>query len=83
MFFMRQHVNRAPFGCDFLQLGVVVAPHALKLPEEAITRRGEYWCEVTVSVPHAVPSDWVKNGDEKLRWGGGRGWGAVSSYLPG
>lgn len=56
MFFMRQHVNRAPFGCDFLQLGVVVAPHALKLPEEAITRRGEYWCEVTVSVPHAVPA---------------------------
>nr|KAF6397353.1 mitochondrial ribosomal protein L9 [Rousettus aegyptiacus] len=30
-------------------LGVVVAPHALKLPEEAVTRRGEYWCEVTVN----------------------------------
>ncbi|KAL2771767.1 39S ribosomal protein L9, mitochondrial isoform 2, partial [Daubentonia madagascariensis] len=28
-------------------LRVVVAPHALKLPEEPITRRGEYWCEVT------------------------------------
>ncbi|XP_071474530.1 large ribosomal subunit protein bL9m isoform X3 [Marmota flaviventris] len=28
-------------------LGVVVAPHALKLPEEPITRWGEYWCEVT------------------------------------
>uniref|UniRef100_A0A8C5ZY18 Large ribosomal subunit protein bL9m n=1 Tax=Marmota marmota marmota TaxID=9994 RepID=A0A8C5ZY18_MARMA len=33
----------------FLQLGVVVAPHALKLPEEPITRWGEYWCEVTVN----------------------------------
>ncbi|XP_037681902.1 39S ribosomal protein L9, mitochondrial isoform X2 [Choloepus didactylus] len=30
-------------------LGVVVAPHALKLPEESITRWGEYWCEVTVN----------------------------------
>ncbi|XP_077883679.1 large ribosomal subunit protein bL9m isoform X6 [Ictidomys tridecemlineatus] len=30
-------------------LGVVVAPHALKLPEEPITRWGEYWCEVTVN----------------------------------
>ncbi|XP_074044956.1 large ribosomal subunit protein bL9m isoform X2 [Macrotis lagotis] len=29
-------------------LGVVVSPHALKLPEEPITRWGEYWCEVTV-----------------------------------
>lgn len=35
---------------DVLQLGVVVAPHALKLPEEPITQWGEYWCEVTVSV---------------------------------
>ncbi|XP_037354500.1 39S ribosomal protein L9, mitochondrial isoform X2 [Talpa occidentalis] len=30
-------------------LGVVVAPHAVKLPEEPITRWGEYWCEVTVN----------------------------------
>ncbi|XP_047406866.1 39S ribosomal protein L9, mitochondrial isoform X2 [Sciurus carolinensis] len=30
-------------------LGVVVTPHALKLPEEPITRWGEYWCEVTVN----------------------------------
>ncbi|XP_021121612.1 39S ribosomal protein L9, mitochondrial isoform X1 [Heterocephalus glaber] len=34
---------------DVLQLGVVVAPHALKLPEEPITQLGEYWCEVTVN----------------------------------
>uniref|UniRef100_A0A7N5JUW7 Large ribosomal subunit protein bL9m n=1 Tax=Ailuropoda melanoleuca TaxID=9646 RepID=A0A7N5JUW7_AILME len=33
----------------FRNLGVVVAPHALKLPEEPITRWGEYWCEVTVN----------------------------------
>uniref|UniRef100_A0A2K6LRJ9 Large ribosomal subunit protein bL9m n=1 Tax=Rhinopithecus bieti TaxID=61621 RepID=A0A2K6LRJ9_RHIBE len=30
-------------------LGVVVAPQTLKLPEEPITRWGEYWCEVTVN----------------------------------
>ncbi|XP_004854153.1 39S ribosomal protein L9, mitochondrial isoform X2 [Heterocephalus glaber] len=33
----------------FKNLGVVVAPHALKLPEEPITQLGEYWCEVTVN----------------------------------
>ncbi|XP_027717267.1 39S ribosomal protein L9, mitochondrial-like [Vombatus ursinus] len=33
----------------FKNLGVVVSPHALKLPEEPITRWGEYWCEVTVN----------------------------------
>uniref|UniRef100_A0A4X2LL31 Large ribosomal subunit protein bL9m n=1 Tax=Vombatus ursinus TaxID=29139 RepID=A0A4X2LL31_VOMUR len=32
-----------------VMLGVVVSPHALKLPEEPITRWGEYWCEVTVN----------------------------------
>ncbi|CAN0361570.1 large ribosomal subunit protein bL9m [Lampetra fluviatilis] len=43
-------------------LGVFVASHALKLPDEPITRFGEYWCEVTfngldtVRVPmHVVP----------------------------
>ncbi|KAM4644348.1 large ribosomal subunit protein bL9m [Amazona ochrocephala] len=41
-------------------LGVFVPPHALKLPEEPITRWGEYWCDVTVNgldtvrVPMAV-----------------------------
>ncbi|XP_042850066.1 39S ribosomal protein L9, mitochondrial isoform X2 [Panthera tigris] len=33
----------------FKNLGVVVAPHALKLPEEPITQWGKYWCEVTDS----------------------------------
>ncbi|XP_049621905.1 39S ribosomal protein L9, mitochondrial [Suncus etruscus] len=33
----------------FKNLGIVVAPHALKLPEESITRWGEYWCDVTVN----------------------------------
>ncbi|XP_061462434.1 large ribosomal subunit protein bL9m isoform X2 [Rhineura floridana] len=28
-------------------LGVVVPPHTLKLPDEPITELGEYWCEVT------------------------------------
>ena len=68
------HVNRAPFGCDFfLQLGVVVAPHALKLPEEPITQRGEYWCEVTVSVSHPVSF---------FSLGRKLGLDGVSSYLP-
>eukprot|EP00069_Balaena_mysticetus_P006397 bmy_18548T0 len=40
--------NRKLFEEEKL-LGVVVAPHALKLPEEPITQRGEYWCEVTVN----------------------------------
>ncbi|XP_027765082.1 39S ribosomal protein L9, mitochondrial [Empidonax traillii] len=41
-------------------LGVFVPPHALKLPEEPITRWGDYWCDVTVNgldtvrVPMAV-----------------------------
>nr|XP_028566052.1 39S ribosomal protein L9, mitochondrial [Podarcis muralis] len=30
-------------------LGVVVLPHTLKLPDEPITELGEYWCEVTVN----------------------------------
>ncbi|NWU87814.1 RM09 protein, partial [Onychorhynchus coronatus] len=29
-------------------LGVFVPPHAVKLPEEPITRWGDYWCDVTV-----------------------------------
>ncbi|XP_056178098.1 39S ribosomal protein L9, mitochondrial [Falco biarmicus] len=45
-------------------LRVFVPPYALKLPEEPITRWGEYWCDVTVSewpfgpqlcVPSSVP----------------------------
>ncbi|XP_069650220.1 large ribosomal subunit protein bL9m isoform X2 [Haliaeetus albicilla] len=32
-----------------LELRVFVPPHALKLPEEPITRWGEYWCDVTVN----------------------------------
>ncbi|KAJ7307252.1 hypothetical protein JRQ81_009249 [Phrynocephalus forsythii] len=33
----------------FRNLGVVVSVDALKLPEEPITRLGDYWCEVTVN----------------------------------
>ncbi|XP_009465371.1 PREDICTED: tudor and KH domain-containing protein [Nipponia nippon] len=45
---------------DGAPLRVFVPPHALKLPEEPITRWGEYWCDVTVNgletvrVPMAV-----------------------------
>lgn len=44
----------------FKNLRVFVPPHALKLPEEPITRWGDYWCDVTVNrldtvrVPMAV-----------------------------
>lgn len=31
------------------KLGVVVPPHALKLPFESVKEVGEYWCEVTVN----------------------------------
>lgn len=31
------------------KLGIVVPPHALKLPFEPITDLGDYWCEVTVN----------------------------------
>ncbi|XP_017310438.1 39S ribosomal protein L9, mitochondrial [Ictalurus punctatus] len=35
---------------NFLRkLGVVVPPHALTLPDEPITRFGDFWCEVTVN----------------------------------
>lgn len=37
------------------QLRVFVPPHAVKLPEEPITRWGEYWCDVTVSGPPRPP----------------------------
>ncbi|XP_069734459.1 large ribosomal subunit protein bL9m [Phaenicophaeus curvirostris] len=33
----------------FKNLRVHVPPHSLRLPEEPITRWGEYWCEVTVN----------------------------------
>ncbi|KAG8442550.1 hypothetical protein GDO86_011375 [Hymenochirus boettgeri] len=33
----------------FKNLGVVVPLEALKIPEETVTRYGEYWCEVTVN----------------------------------
>ncbi|XP_078146525.1 large ribosomal subunit protein bL9m isoform X2 [Centroberyx gerrardi] len=31
------------------KLGVVVPPHALRLPDEPISNLGDYWCEVTVN----------------------------------
>uniref|UniRef100_UPI00358F1D94 large ribosomal subunit protein bL9m n=1 Tax=Myxine glutinosa TaxID=7769 RepID=UPI00358F1D94 len=33
----------------FRQLGVVVPPHTLRLPDESVTTYGESWCEVTVN----------------------------------
>lgn len=32
----------------FIQWGVIVPLHALRLPDEPIKDVGEYWCEVTV-----------------------------------
>lgn len=49
----------------FLQLGVVVAPHALKLPERAHHPEGEYWCGDGEGVSHMRSpfSDWVESWD--------------------
>ncbi|XP_071381215.1 large ribosomal subunit protein bL9m-like isoform X2 [Centroberyx affinis] len=33
----------------FKKLGIVVPPHALRLPDEPINNLGDYWCEVTVN----------------------------------
>ncbi|NXG86317.1 RM09 protein, partial [Stercorarius parasiticus] len=42
----RHFLKNPPF---LSPLRVFVPPHVLTLPEEPITRRGEYWCDVTVS----------------------------------
>ncbi|XP_067111934.1 39S ribosomal protein L9, mitochondrial isoform X2 [Osmerus mordax] len=34
---------------QFLKRGIVVPPHALRLPDEPIKDLGDYWCEVTVN----------------------------------
>ncbi|OXB53779.1 UNVERIFIED_CONTAM: hypothetical protein H355_010459 [Colinus virginianus] len=46
----------------FKNLRVSVPPHALKLPDEPITRWGEYWCDVTVNGMETVrvPMDVVE-----------------------
>ncbi|NXI43188.1 RM09 protein, partial [Galbula dea] len=47
---VKWELNNEIVARHFLKnLRVFVPPHALKLPEEPITRWGEYWCDVTVS----------------------------------
>ncbi|NXL06077.1 RM09 protein, partial [Mesembrinibis cayennensis] len=55
---VKWELNNEIVARHFLKnLRVFVPPHALKLPEEPITRWGEYWCDVTVSErPLAAPS---------------------------
>ncbi|NWH22678.1 RM09 protein, partial [Grus americana] len=49
---VKWELNNEIVARHFLKnLRVFVPPHALKLPEEPITRWGEYWCDVTVSAP--------------------------------
>lgn len=61
------------------KLGVVVPPHALKLPFEPITDLGDYWCEVTVNgmdtvrvpmslVPYEDPSASYQRQLKAQRW---------------
>ncbi|NXW99720.1 RM09 protein, partial [Larus smithsonianus] len=54
---VKWELNNEIVARHFLKnLRVFVPPHALKLPEEPITRWGEYWCDVTVSEwPFGVP----------------------------
>ncbi|XP_051631435.1 39S ribosomal protein L9, mitochondrial isoform X2 [Manacus candei] len=47
-------------------LGVSVPPSALKLPDEPITRWGDYWCDVTVNGLDTVGSVWVFWGDRAV-----------------
>ncbi|GAB0201111.1 39S ribosomal protein L9, mitochondrial [Grus japonensis] len=47
---VKWELNNEIVARHFLKnLRVFVPPHALKLPEEPITRWGEYWCDVTVN----------------------------------
>uniref|UniRef100_A0A8C4YHX2 Large ribosomal subunit protein bL9m n=2 Tax=Gopherus TaxID=38771 RepID=A0A8C4YHX2_9SAUR len=47
---VKWELNNEIVARHFLKnLNVFVKPHAVKLPDEPITRWGEYWCEVTVS----------------------------------
>uniref|UniRef100_A0A8C0IQG5 Large ribosomal subunit protein bL9m n=1 Tax=Chelonoidis abingdonii TaxID=106734 RepID=A0A8C0IQG5_CHEAB len=47
---VKWELNNEIVARHFLKnLKVFVMPHAVKLPDEPITRWGEYWCEVTVN----------------------------------
>lgn len=47
---VKWELNKEIVCRNFLKnLGVVVPPELLKIPEEPINRWGEYWCEVTVN----------------------------------
>ncbi|OPJ71574.1 large ribosomal subunit protein bL9m [Patagioenas fasciata] len=47
---VKWELNNEIVARHFLKnLRVFVPPHAVKLPEEPITRWGEYWCDVTVN----------------------------------
>ncbi|XP_023375188.1 39S ribosomal protein L9, mitochondrial isoform X2 [Otolemur garnettii] len=46
---VKWELNPEIVACHFFKnLGVVVAPQTLQLPEEPITRWGKHWCKVTV-----------------------------------
>ncbi|XP_053330687.1 39S ribosomal protein L9, mitochondrial [Spea bombifrons] len=52
---VKWELNKEIVSRNFLKnLGVVVPVEALKIPDEPITRWGEYWCEVTVNGIDAV-----------------------------
>ncbi|XP_067425718.1 large ribosomal subunit protein bL9m [Emydura macquarii macquarii] len=47
---VKWELNNEIVARHFLRnLNVFVTPHVLKLPDEPITRWGEYWCDVTVN----------------------------------
>ncbi|KAM8921539.1 large ribosomal subunit protein bL9m [Pelodytes ibericus] len=52
---VKWELNKEIVCRNFLKnLGVVVPPEALTIPDEPITRWGEYWCEVTVNAIDTV-----------------------------
>ncbi|XP_063295948.1 large ribosomal subunit protein bL9m [Pelobates fuscus] len=67
---VKWELNKEIVCRNFLKnLGVVVPLEALKIPEESITRWGEYWCEVTVNGIDTVrlPMDVVNFEREKTK----------------
>ncbi|KAM4664786.1 large ribosomal subunit protein bL9m [Discoglossus pictus] len=67
---VKWELNKEIVARNFLKnLGVVVPVHVLKIPEEPITRWGEYWCEVTVNGTDTVrmPMDVVNFEREKTK----------------
>ncbi|XP_065509951.1 large ribosomal subunit protein bL9m isoform X2 [Caloenas nicobarica] len=60
---VKWELNNEIVARHFLKnLRVFVPPHAVKLPEEPITRWGEYWCDVTDTAPGPPSCSRIRRG---------------------